>query len=126
MEPVRLARPLRAGRSGWGSRGIGIWHADLEHLLETRTLREMKQIFDDHGLKYLELEFLNDWFFAAGDERAPAPTTPRSCSSTPPPRSAPTTSRSATSPGTPAELAQAHRGASRELCAGRRASTTAR
>lgn len=45
-----------------GFRGVGIWHADLYHTLERRSLREMKQILDDHGMKYLELEFLRDWF----------------------------------------------------------------
>ena len=52
-----------------GFAGLGIWHADLEHVLETRTLAEMRQILDDHGLRDLELEFLMDWFLDAGDER---------------------------------------------------------
>ena len=45
-----------------GMRGIGLWHADIEHQLETRSLEEMKQILDDSGLQYVELEFINDWF----------------------------------------------------------------
>lgn len=45
-----------------GFKGIGIWHADLAHILESRGLEEMKQILDDNGMKYLELEFLTDWF----------------------------------------------------------------
>ena len=45
-----------------GFKGMGIWHADLDHILEHRTLREMKQIFDDNGITHLELEFLTDWF----------------------------------------------------------------
>jgi sugar phosphate isomerase/epimerase len=52
-----------------GFSGLGIWHADLQHILETRTLREMKQDFDDNGLRYLELEFLMEWFLDPGDER---------------------------------------------------------
>ncbi|MFZ1880318.1 MAG: sugar phosphate isomerase/epimerase [Gaiellaceae bacterium] len=52
-----------------GFRGLGIWHADLRHVLETRTLRQMKQDFDDNGLQYLELEFLMEWFLDPGDER---------------------------------------------------------
>jgi sugar phosphate isomerase/epimerase len=52
-----------------GFRGIGIWHADLEHVLETLSLREMKQALDDNGLEYLELEFLQDWFLDPEDER---------------------------------------------------------
>jgi sugar phosphate isomerase/epimerase len=55
-----------------GFAGIGIWHADLEHVLETRTLQEMKAIFDDAGLRHLELEFLMDWFVDPGDERRAA------------------------------------------------------
>lgn len=52
-----------------GMAGLGLWHADLEHLLETRTLGELKQIMDANGLRYLELEFLMDWFLDPDDER---------------------------------------------------------
>jgi sugar phosphate isomerase/epimerase len=52
-----------------GFSGLGIWHADLQHVLETQNLRELKQVFDDNGLRYLELEFLMDWFLDPGDER---------------------------------------------------------
>ena len=55
-----------------GFSGIGIWHADLEHILERRSLREMKEIFDAAGLEHLELEFLMDWFLDPGDERRKA------------------------------------------------------
>ena len=41
-----------------GFKGLGLWHADVAHQLETRTLDEMAKIFDDAGLKYLEVEFL--------------------------------------------------------------------
>jgi sugar phosphate isomerase/epimerase len=49
-----------AARAGF--KGFGIWHADLEHVLITRSLREMKQILDDNGITHIELEFLTDWF----------------------------------------------------------------
>ena len=49
-----------AARAGF--KGFGLWHADLEHVLQHRTLPEMKQIFDDNGIKHIELEFLTDWF----------------------------------------------------------------
>jgi sugar phosphate isomerase/epimerase len=52
-----------------GFRGLGIWHADLQHVLETQSLRDMKRAFDDNGLRYLELEFLMDWFLDPGDDR---------------------------------------------------------
>jgi len=55
-----------------GFRGLGLWHADLEHVLETRTLREVRGLFDEYGLDQLELEFLGDWFLDPGDERRQA------------------------------------------------------
>jgi len=60
----RCAQAARVGLSG-----IGLWHADLEHVLETRTLSEVKALFDEYGLHHLELEFLMDWFLDADDER---------------------------------------------------------
>jgi sugar phosphate isomerase/epimerase len=45
-----------------GFKGIGIWHADLAHILERRKLADMRRIIDDNGIKYVELEFLADWF----------------------------------------------------------------
>jgi sugar phosphate isomerase/epimerase len=42
--------------------GLGIWHADLEHQLETRSLDEIRRDLDDNGLRCYELEFLWDWF----------------------------------------------------------------
>ena len=49
-----------------GFTGIGLWHTDLEHILFNRTLQEMKLILDDNGMKYLELEFIADWFLDGG------------------------------------------------------------
>jgi len=49
-----------------GFQGIGLWHADVAHQLETTTLAEMKRVFDDAGLKYLEVEFLWEFFVPAG------------------------------------------------------------
>jgi sugar phosphate isomerase/epimerase len=59
-------RCAQAERAGF--KGIGIWHADLEHILETRTLDELKTLLDDHGLDQLELECLLDWFLDPTDE----------------------------------------------------------
>lgn len=58
-------RVAAAARAGF--KGFGIWHADLEHTLKTLSLREMKQILDDNGMKHVELEFLTFWF--VDDER---------------------------------------------------------
>jgi sugar phosphate isomerase/epimerase len=55
-----------AARAGF--RGIGLWHADLEHILETRSLADVKLLLDDNGLECLELECLVDWFLDPGDE----------------------------------------------------------
>jgi sugar phosphate isomerase/epimerase len=45
-----------------GFKGVGIWHSDLDHILERRSLKDIKRILDDNGMKYVELEFLRDWF----------------------------------------------------------------
>ena len=63
----RCAQAARVGFSG-----IGLWHADLEHVLEMRTLPEVRALFDEYGLRHLELEFLGDWFLDPGDERRKA------------------------------------------------------
>src|SRR5436853_7681712 len=49
----RCAQAARVGFSG-----LGLWHTDVQHQLESTTLEEMARIFRDHGLKYLEVEFL--------------------------------------------------------------------
>ena len=59
-------RCAEARRAGF--RGIGLWHADLVHVLEQRTLRDMRTLLEDNGLIYLELEFLQDWFLDEGEE----------------------------------------------------------
>ena len=55
-----MDRVQAAARAGFT--GIGLWHTDLEHILQYRTLKEMKRILDDNGIKHIELEFLTDWF----------------------------------------------------------------
>lgn len=61
FSPFDFADRLKAAAEA-GFTGIGIWHADLDHILLKRTLKEMKQILDDHGIIYVEVEFLLDWF----------------------------------------------------------------
>ncbi len=53
-------RVVAASRAGF--RGIGIKEADLEHILERRSLKEMRRILDDNGIRHIELEFITDWF----------------------------------------------------------------
>jgi sugar phosphate isomerase/epimerase len=55
-----------------GFTGLGLWHADVEHQLESTTLEEMARVFRDHGLKYLEVEFLADFFTPQGSEQRKA------------------------------------------------------
>ena len=52
-----------------GFSGMGIWHADLDKILESYTLSEMKHILDDNGIQYFELEFLMDWFVTDKERR---------------------------------------------------------
>ena len=51
-----------------GFKGVGIKEADLQHTLERRSLREMKRILEDNGIKHVELEFISDWFLD-GDKK---------------------------------------------------------
>jgi sugar phosphate isomerase/epimerase len=57
-----------AARAGF--KGVGIWHADLEHTLKKRSLKEMKKILDDNGIRHIELEFLGDWFLDGEKKKA--------------------------------------------------------
>jgi sugar phosphate isomerase/epimerase len=60
----RCAQAARVGFTG-----IGLWHADLAHILETRTLADIARLFDENGLRHLELECLSHWFLDEDDER---------------------------------------------------------
>ena len=51
-----------------GMKGIGIWHADLVHQKESRSLAEIEKLIDDNGPKYLELEFIWGFFEDEGTE----------------------------------------------------------
>ena len=57
-------RVKSAARAGFT--GIGLWHTDLEHGLASMSLREMRAILDDNGIRHLEVEFLEDWFLTDG------------------------------------------------------------
>jgi sugar phosphate isomerase/epimerase len=51
-----------------GMKGIGIWHADLAHILESRSHEDVKTLLDDNGLTYLELEFIWGFFEDEGTD----------------------------------------------------------
>jgi sugar phosphate isomerase/epimerase len=57
-----------AAAANAGFRGLGLWHADLLHILEGRSLHELRTILDDGGIAHLELEFLWDWFLDPGSK----------------------------------------------------------
>jgi sugar phosphate isomerase/epimerase len=45
-----------------GFTGVGLKEVDVAHTLERRSLKEMKHILDDNGMRHVELEFITDWF----------------------------------------------------------------
>ncbi|MBX5461987.1 MAG: sugar phosphate isomerase/epimerase [Steroidobacteraceae bacterium] len=55
-----------------GFKGMGFWHADLEHVQKSYSLQEMKRILDDNGIRHIEIEFLADWFLEPGERRTAA------------------------------------------------------
>jgi sugar phosphate isomerase/epimerase len=59
--PERCAQAAAAG-----FQGVGLWHADVSHQLESTTYGEMRKVFEDAGLKYLEVEFLWEFFVPPG------------------------------------------------------------
>ena len=63
-----------AARAGF--KGVGLWHADLIHVTQTRSYQEMRKILDDNGMKYVEIEFLAD-FFVRNEKRAASDETRR-------------------------------------------------
>ena len=48
--------------------GLGLWHADIEHQLESRSFEDMRRDLDNNGLRCFELEFLWDWMVDEGEE----------------------------------------------------------
>ena len=61
--PERCAQAAETGFVG-----LGLWHADIEHQLQQRSLADMGRTLDDNGLLCYELEFLWDWFLNEDDE----------------------------------------------------------
>ena len=45
-----------------GFRGVGFIHADIMAVAERLGFPTMKQILDDNGMKYVEVEIIGDWF----------------------------------------------------------------
>jgi sugar phosphate isomerase/epimerase len=59
-----------AARAGF--KGVGLWHADIEHVRQKYSWAEMKSILAANGMKYIEIEFLADWFLEPGERRTAA------------------------------------------------------
>jgi sugar phosphate isomerase/epimerase len=67
ISPFSLqARAEAASKAGWV--GMGFAHADVMANVERLGLPTMRQILGDNGMKYVELEFLVDWYLD-GDRR---------------------------------------------------------
>ena len=66
--PLRLRARIEAAAHA-GFRGFGITHVDLmQAQREYGGLAGIRAMFDDHGMKYREVEFLSDWW-TTGPER---------------------------------------------------------
>jgi len=73
ISPFDFERRARSAAEA-GFAGMSFWHTDLDRILETRSLGEIKRILDDNGLSTFEVEFIEDWFVdgaprAASDKR---------------------------------------------------------
>ncbi|MCB8883569.1 sugar phosphate isomerase/epimerase [Acidisoma cellulosilytica] len=60
-------RVAAAAAAGYG--GIGLVHADIQHLRDALGFSRMRAILDAHGMRDLEVEIFSDWF-ANGERRA--------------------------------------------------------
>jgi sugar phosphate isomerase/epimerase len=55
----------QAAKAGFA--GIGLWHSDVSHQLETTSLKDMRRVYDDAGLRCFEAEFLADFWVPRGE-----------------------------------------------------------
>src|SRR5487761_1260768 len=61
------ARVAAAAAAGYC--GIGLVHADIQHLRDTLGFGRMRAILAAHGMRDIEVEIFSDWF-APGERRA--------------------------------------------------------
>lgn len=57
-----------ASRAGW--RGMGLVHADIVHAVSHYGLPAVRRIFEDNGIRHLEVEFLVDWHLEGARKKA--------------------------------------------------------
>jgi sugar phosphate isomerase/epimerase len=55
-----LTRIEKAAAGGW--KGFGLVHADIVRARETTGLDEVRAALQEHGLRHVQVEFLNDWW----------------------------------------------------------------
>jgi sugar phosphate isomerase/epimerase len=55
--PVRISQAAAAGFTGFG-----VVHNDLEVFLRDSDLSTLNKLFEDNGIRFVELEFLTDWW----------------------------------------------------------------
>lgn len=55
-----------AAASKAGYTGMGLVHQDLIHCARKIGYPAMRRILADHGIRHVEVEFLNDWYLPAG------------------------------------------------------------
>jgi sugar phosphate isomerase/epimerase len=68
FSPFKFEERVEAAAQA-GFKGFAIKEADLEHILQRLTLKDIKHILDDNGMKHVELEFLTDWFCEGEEKR---------------------------------------------------------
>lgn len=69
--PLPIRRRVEAVATA-GFTGFGIRHGDLLRVETDPGFPVFRRMLDDHGLRILELEFLEGWFLPATDPRRPA------------------------------------------------------
>ncbi len=60
-------RVQAAARAGF--KGFALKEADLEHILKRLSLKDIRHILEDNGIRHVELEFLTDWFRDGEEKR---------------------------------------------------------
>ena len=69
VSPVDFRERVEAANKA-GYRGIGFGHADIMSVSERLGFDTMKQILDDNGMTYVEVEMVMDWFTDGEKRRA--------------------------------------------------------
>jgi len=71
VSPFPLADRAAAAASA-GYAGLGLVHEDLVEWRDRIGYAGIRRIFAEHGIRYVEVEFLGDWWWESGDPRRTA------------------------------------------------------